>query len=127
MRRGLSLSLLVAPALAGLSTVAMVLLLLGQYRPVLVVPLIDQPFRFAWFDVVQVQVVAVAGLAVLGVVVEQQFDDVAPGLPDLRRVGPDLHPLPDFLAAGGEEVVEALHLHHADAAGALQAEVVGDQ
>ena len=35
------------------------------------------------------------------------------------------HAFPDLLAAGGDEVVEALHLHDADAAGALQAEVAG--
>ena len=40
--------------------------------------------------------VALAGLAVLGVVVEQQFDDVAPGLADLGRVGLHLHAFPDL-------------------------------
>ncbi len=38
--------------------------------------------------------VALAGLAVHGVVVQQQFDDVAAGLADVGRVGLHLHALP---------------------------------
>ena len=67
--------------------------------------------------------VAVAGLAVLGVVVQQQFDDVTAGLADVGRVGLDLHALPHQLAAGGHVEAHLLDLDHAHAAGALQAQV----
>ena len=67
--------------------------------------------------------VALAGLAVLGVVVQQQFDDVAAGLADVGRVGLHLHALPHLLAAGGHVEAHPLDLDHAHAAGALQAQV----
>jgi len=67
--------------------------------------------------------IALAGLAIPWVVIEQQFDDVTAGLADLGAVGLDFHAFPHFLRTGGEEMVEALDLGHADPAGTLDAEV----
>ena len=67
--------------------------------------------------------VALAGLAVHVVVVQQQFDDVAAGLADFGRVGLHLHPFPDLRAARGHVVAHALHVDDAHAARAGQAQV----
>ena len=40
------------------------------------------------------------------------------GLPDPGGVGVDLHALGHRVVAGGDQALDALHLHHADAAGA---------
>ena len=55
---------------------------------------VGQPLQFA-------VAVALAGVAVLGMVVEDQLDDVAPGLADLLGVGVDLHPVGDGIGARG--------------------------
>ena len=67
--------------------------------------------------------VALAGLAIPIVIVQEQFDDVAAGLADLRRVGLHLHAFPDLDAARGHVVAHALHVHDAHAAGAGHAQV----
>ena len=67
--------------------------------------------------------VALAGLAIHGVIVQQQLDDVAAGLADFGRVGLHLHPFPDLDAARGHVVAHVLDVHDADAAGAGQAQV----
>ena len=67
--------------------------------------------------------VALAGLAVLGVVVQQQFDDIAAGLADVGRVGLHLHALPNLLTARCHVKPHPLDLDHAHATGTLQAQV----
>ena len=67
--------------------------------------------------------VALAGLAVLGVVVQEQLDDVAAGLADVGRVGLHLHALPHLLAAGGHVEAHILDLDDAHPAGAHQAQI----
>ena len=67
--------------------------------------------------------VALAGLAVHGVIVQEQLDDVAAGLADLGRVGLHLHPFPDLDAARGHVEAHALHVHDAHPAGAGQAQI----
>ena len=67
--------------------------------------------------------VAVASLAILGVVVQQQFDDVAAGLADVGRVGLHLHAFPHLLTTGSHIKTHAFDVDDANSAGALQAEV----
>ncbi len=67
--------------------------------------------------------VALAGLAVLGVVVQEQLDDVAAGLADVGGIGLHVHALPHLLAAGGHVEAHVLDLDHAHAAGAHEAQV----
>ena len=67
--------------------------------------------------------VALAGLAIHVVIVQEQFDDVAPGLADGGRVGLHLHPFPDLRTARGHVKAHALHVDDAHAARAGQAQV----
>ena len=61
--------------------------------------------------------VALTGVTILRMVVEQQFDDVTPGLAQVLRVGMDLHAVGHGTGAGGHEVAGPFHLDDADATG----------
>lgn len=59
-----------------------------------------------------------AGRAVAVVLGEDKLHIGSANLPDLGAVGVKDHPLLHYVVAGGDELLLALQLHHADAAGA---------
>ena len=67
--------------------------------------------------------VAFARLAVLRMVIEQEFDDIAAGTADFRRIRPDDHSVGDLYAARRHVKRNALHLDDADSAGAGKAQL----
>ena len=70
-------------------------------------------------ELLELAVSAAGAGGALDVVLAQQQLQVDPaGLTDPGRVGVDHHAVPDHVVAGGDETGLALHLHHADAAGA---------
>ena len=77
---------------------------------------VDQPLEFA-------VAVALAGVAVLGMVVHEQLDDVAPGLAEFPGVRVDLHAVGHRIGARGDEVSHPFDLDDADAARALDGEL----
>jgi hypothetical protein len=64
--------------------------------------------------------VAFAGLAIAGMVIEQQFNDIAACLADFGRVGLHLHPFPHLATACRHVKTHPLHIDDADAARAHQ-------
>src|SRR5690606_35719143 len=58
----------------------------------------------------------IANRAVEGVVDQEELQNALPGLGHLGGVGPDHHPLPHPLAAGGDQLPGPFHLHQADPA-----------
>ena len=67
--------------------------------------------------------VALAGLAVHRMVVEQQFDDIAAGLANGGRVRLHLHPFPDLRTARGHVKAHVLHIDDAHPARTGEAQV----
>jgi hypothetical protein len=67
---------------------------------------VDEPLELA-------VAVALAGVAVFRMVVDEQLDDVPPGLPDLLGVRVDLHAVGRRVTAGGHEVLHPFDLHDA--------------
>jgi hypothetical protein len=65
--------------------------------------------------------VSLACLAVHRMIVDQEFHDVPSDLPNLRRHGPNNHPLRYRIGAGSHEVSHPLDLHHAHPARAFDA------
>ena len=76
-------------------------------------------------QLLELAVAAAGALGALDVVLAQQQVQVHPaGLTDTGRVGVDHHALPHHVVAGGDQALLAVHLHHADAAGADLVDVV---
>jgi len=101
---------------AGRGQVFLVVLALAREVPVANAHGVDEALELA-------VAVALAGVAVFRVVVDEQLDDIPPGLSDLLGVRVDLHAVGHRVAAGGHEVLHPFDLHDAHAARAFDGEL----